>query len=164
MTKPIQLCQTPEELADSISCHLTQGGARLDIIDVRTGTDIRKTVYDEFGTKGLFGSALNKYNELCKSHPQLPLAKIDTSEPLSGLAQIQQLCMDNKWNEPQGEDGQAETPNDLIDLAKAVELYHRSRAQLKRDIEGDIVTDYRKTKKGKHWISRSQADNKYIPK
>jgi len=65
---------------------------------------------------------------------------------------------------PQGKDGQGEPPGDLIDLAKAVELYHRSRAQLKRDIEDDKIKDHRKIKKGKHWISKSEADNLYIPK
>ena len=59
---------------------------------------------------------------------------------------------------------QSKQPSDLIDLAKAVELYHRSRAQLKRDIKGELITDYRKTERGKHWISRSEADNLYTPK
>jgi hypothetical protein len=55
-------------------------------------------------------------------------------------------------------------PRDRIDLAKAIGLYHRSRAQIKRDIKDGLITDYRKTKIGKHWISKSEADNMYIPK
>ena len=67
-------------------------------------------------------------------------------------------------SKPQEKDGQSKTPDDLIDLAKAVELYHRSRAQLKRDIEDGKIKDHRKIKKGKHWISKSEADNLYILK
>lgn len=55
-------------------------------------------------------------------------------------------------------------PRDLIDLAKAIGLYHRSRAQIKRDIKDGLITDYRKTENGKHWISRSEADSLYISK
>jgi len=63
------------------------------------------------------------------------------------------------------ENGRADTtPDDLIDLCKAVELYHRSRAQLKRDIENNLIHDYRKIKNGKHWISKKEADNLYISK
>jgi len=83
-------CQTPEELAEAIEYHLKQGGMRRDIINDVTGE--RKTVYDEHETKRLFGTALNSYNDIKKSYPKLPSIRIDTSDPLSGLAQIQQLC------------------------------------------------------------------------
>lgn len=102
MRKHIDDCQTPDELAEAIAYHLKQGGMRRDIINGRTGTDIKKTVYDEFETKRLFGIALNNYGEIRKSYPKLPSIQIDTSDPLSGLALIQQLCY---------ESGKADLPN-----------------------------------------------------
>ncbi len=63
-----------------------------------------------------------------------------------------------------GETHRKKIPSDLIDLAKAVGLYHRSRAQIKRDINDGKIRDYRKIQTGKHWISKKEADNLYISK
>jgi hypothetical protein len=89
VTKPIGDCQTPEELAESIAYHLKQGGMHRDYSDQ---TGLRETKYDEFETKRLYGTALNKYNEIRKLYPNCPSLQIATSDSLSGLAQIQQLC------------------------------------------------------------------------
>jgi hypothetical protein len=83
-------CKTPEELSEAIKYHLEQGGMRLCIINETKG--IRETVYDDAETRGLYGNALNNYLEIRKSYPNLPLIQISTSDPLSGLAQIRQLC------------------------------------------------------------------------
>ena len=56
------------------------------------------------------------------------------------------------------------TPSDLIDLAKAVSEYHRSRAQLKRDIDSGKIKSYRKKTRGKHYISVSEANKLYLSK
>jgi hypothetical protein len=71
MAKNIEDCQTPEELAEAISYHLKQGGMRREYYDQKGLRDIK---YDEFETKRLYGIALNKYNEICKSYPNLPLS------------------------------------------------------------------------------------------
>ncbi len=55
-------------------------------------------------------------------------------------------------------------PDDLIDLAKAVSKFHRSRAQLKRDIDKGDIKSYRKKTKGKHYISESEANRLYLSK
>lgn len=89
MAKNIQDCQTPNELAEAIAYHLKQGGMRRDIIHLDTGE--RKTVHDEHETHRLYGIALNKYNDIRKLYP-LPSPQIDKSDPLSALAQLQQLC------------------------------------------------------------------------
>ena len=89
MAKHIEDCQTSNELAEAIKYHLNQGGMRRDIYEQGVLT---KTVFDDFETRRLYGAALNQYNEIRKSNPKLPLPQIDTSEPLSGLAQIQRLC------------------------------------------------------------------------
>jgi hypothetical protein len=86
-------CQTPDELAKAIDYHLKQGGMRRVIINGRTGIDITKTVYDDFETRRLYGIALSQYNKIRKSYPKLPLPQIDTSDPLSALAQLHQLCV-----------------------------------------------------------------------
>ncbi len=90
MAKGIEDCQTSAELAESIEYHLKQGGMCRDIMNLDTGE--RKTVYDDFETRRVYGMVLNKYTEIRESYPNLPPAQIDSSDPLSGLAQIKQLC------------------------------------------------------------------------
>jgi len=65
---------------------------------------------------------------------------------------------------PAKQNGGQKIPDDLIDLAKAVSTFHRSRAQLKRDIDNKEIKSYRKKPKGKHYISESEANNIYLPK
>ena len=51
----------------------------------------------------VWGCALSQYNKIRKSYPKLPLAQIDASDPISGLAQLQGLCLD--WQRGEGEEG-----------------------------------------------------------
>ncbi len=92
-------CQTPEELAEAIDNRLKQGGMRRDIYEQGV---LKKTVYDDFETRRLYGIALSQYNRIRKSYPKLPLPQIDTSDSLSALAQLQQLCAecDGKTENP----------------------------------------------------------------
>jgi hypothetical protein len=92
---PLGRCQTSDELSKAIAYHLEQGGMRRDIYD-RTG--LIKTVHDGFETRRLYGIALNNYNGIRKSYPELPPIQIATSDPLSALAQIQQLCAEAEQN------------------------------------------------------------------
>lgn len=88
-TPHIGNCQTPDELAKVIEYHLKQGGMRRDIYN---STGLIRIEYDDFETHRLYGIALNNYNDIRKSYPELPHIQIATSDLLSGLAQIQQLC------------------------------------------------------------------------
>ena len=99
---PLGKCQTPEELAEVIQYHLEQGGMRRDIY---VNSRLVKTISDDFENHRLYGIALNNYNDIRKTYPKLPPIQIATSDPLSGLAQIQQLCVE------QGNGGQEETTN-----------------------------------------------------
>jgi hypothetical protein len=89
VTKHIQDCQTSNELAEAIEYHLKEGGMRRSIYEQGV---LKRTVFDDFETRRLYGTALNQYNEIRKSNPKLSPLQLDTSEPLSGLAQIQRLC------------------------------------------------------------------------
>ena len=82
-------CKTPVELAEAIAYHLKQGGMRLEIYEHK---ELKKTVHDDHETYRVYGIALDNYNEIRKTYPKLPPIQINTSDPLSGIAQIQQLC------------------------------------------------------------------------
>jgi len=151
--------KTEEELFEAIDHYLENGGMFLNEYDQRTGE--YNLTPDEVTNKIFLSNILKNYNYLCQACAQLPRPReIDDSNPLVGLAQIQQLLI----TKTQEQAGQGKKPSDLIDLAKAVSLYHRSRAQIKRDIEDGKIKDYRKIEKGKHWISKKEADDLYIPK
>ncbi|UCF43247.1 MAG: hypothetical protein JSV99_11855 [Planctomycetota bacterium] len=105
-------------------------------------TGLRETKYDEFETKRLYGSALNKYNEIRKLYPNLPSIHLSVSDPLSGLAQIQQLCATEheslqkiidalkNWQKSQKTHKQFEAAKlALPPIAKTYEILCRSRGQ-----------------------------------
>jgi len=105
LTKVLGDCETPKDLAEAIGYHLERGGMHVWIEERRhtqKGWELLKQeyVYDEPETRRLYGTTLRKYNELCKSNPKLPPPEIGTSDPLSGLAQIQQLCIKAEGNRP----------------------------------------------------------------
>jgi len=139
VAKSIHDCQTPEELAEAIAYHLKQGGMRRNYYDE---TGLRETKFDEFETKRLYGVALNKYNEIRKLYPNLPALQIATSDSLSGLAQIQQLCTSKQeslqeiidvlknWQKSEKTDKDfKDTKSALPPIAKTYEILCRSRGQ-----------------------------------
>jgi hypothetical protein len=59
-----------------------------------------------------------------------------------------------------GGETKTETPNDLVDLAKAIEVFDVSRTHLKRLIKSGELKSYRKYAKGKHYISVKEAKHR----
>lgn len=113
MNKYIKDCQTPEELAEAIGDYLEHGGVHVHIVDERKDPIIERTERDHITNTKQCGLALRRYNEICRSYPNLPPPRIDTSDPLSGLAQLQGLCMEGQRGEPKGQVRPAETGRDV---------------------------------------------------
>jgi predicted transcriptional regulator len=168
MAKRIDDCETPEELSEAISEVLKRGGMRTDIYDDKTG--FVKTVHNDHETQANFGSALNKYSELCKSDPQLPPVKIDASDPLLGLAQLKQRCLNIKpqtaVNENEAKildylDGEYPQLRNITEMKEATKLdrktirkyIHSLRAKGLVTYDTASVNTYTLTPKGRHYVS-----------
>ena len=133
MAKNIDDCQTANELADAIGEFLKQGGGLYlkTIGDATKGTITNTIEPDDVVNTNTYGRALNKYNELRKSNHQLLPLTIDASDPLSGLAQIQQLCAKSRSIEPQEKGGQSnggkvDSPNEKSSETWYWNLYEKT--------------------------------------